>query len=54
MNNKVLLIILSFFVPPLAVFLKNGAGKHLLINIVLCLVFWVPAIIHSIWLVTQD
>ncbi|MGY6647241.1 YqaE/Pmp3 family membrane protein [Wenyingzhuangia sp. IMCC45574] len=51
--NKVVLIILSFFIPPLAVFLKRGVDKHLFINIVLCFVFWIPAILHSLWVVTQ-
>ena len=51
--NKVLLIILAILLPPLAVFLKNGAGKDLLINIVLCIFFWLPGIIHALWLVTK-
>jgi uncharacterized membrane protein YqaE (UPF0057 family) len=53
MDNKLLLIILSIFLPPVAVFLKNGAGKDLIINIVLCFFFWVPAIIHALWLTTK-
>jgi uncharacterized membrane protein YqaE (UPF0057 family) len=51
--NKVLLIILALLLPPVAVFLKNGAGKDLLINIVLCLFFYVPGIIHALWLITR-
>ena len=53
MDNKLVLIILSIFLPPLAVFLKKGAGKDLIINIVLCFLFYVPAIIHALWLVTK-
>lgn len=51
--NKVLLIILAILLPPVAVFLKCGVGKNLLINVVLCLFFYVPGIIHSLWLVTK-
>lgn len=51
--NKVVLIILALFLPPVAVFLKSGIGKDLLINIVLCLLFFVPGVIHSLWLVTK-
>jgi uncharacterized membrane protein YqaE (UPF0057 family) len=51
--NKVVLIILALLLPPVAVFLKNGAGKDLLINIVLCLFFYLPGIIHALWLVTK-
>jgi len=53
MNNKVLLIILSILLAPLAVFLKKGAGKDLIINIVLCFVFYIPAVIHALILVTK-
>jgi uncharacterized membrane protein YqaE (UPF0057 family) len=53
MDNKLLLIIISLLLPPVAVFMKNGAGKDLIINIVLCFVFWVPAIIHALWLSTK-
>lgn len=51
--NKVLLIILAILLPPVAVFLKSGVGKNLLINVVLCLFFYVPGIIHALWLVTK-
>lgn len=53
MDNKILLIILAIFLPPLAVFLKEGAGQSLIINVVLCFLFWIPAIIHSLWVVTK-
>ena len=53
MDNKLVLIILSIFLAPLAVFLKKGAGKDLIINIVLCFLFYIPAVIHSLWLVTK-
>ena len=53
MDNKLVLIILSILLAPLAVFLKKGAGKDLIINIVLCFFFYVPAIIHALWLVTK-
>ena len=53
MDNKLLLIILSIFLAPLAVFLKKGAGKDLIINIVLCFLFYIPAVIHALWVVTK-
>lgn len=37
--NKFVHIILAILLPPVAVFLKSGFGKDLLINIVLCLFF---------------
>lgn len=51
--NKVLLIILAILLPPVAVFLKSGAGKDLIINIILCLLFFVPGLIHALWVVTK-
>jgi uncharacterized membrane protein YqaE (UPF0057 family) len=53
MDNKLVIIIAAVLLPPLAVFLKKGAGKDFLINIVLCFFFWVPGIIHALWLVTK-
>lgn len=51
--NKLVLIVLAIILPPLAVFLKKGGNKDLVINILLCLLFYVPGIIHALWLVTQ-
>lgn len=53
MDNKLLLIILAIFLPPVAVFLKKGLGKDLIINIVLCLLVFLPGVVHALWLVTQ-
>ncbi|WP_286262066.1 YqaE/Pmp3 family membrane protein [Thalassotalea atypica] len=52
--NKIIHIILALLLPPIAVFLKSGVGKDLLINIVLCLFFYVPGILHAVWLITKD
>lgn len=51
--NKIVLIILAILLPPVAVFLKSGVGKDLIINIVLCLVFFLPGVVHALWLVTK-
>jgi len=53
MDNKLVLILLSIFLAPIAVFLKKGAGKDLIINIVLCFFFYVPAMIHALWITTK-
>ena len=50
MDNKVVVIIVSILLPPLAVFLKKGAGQDLIINIVLTLLGGIPGIIHALWL----
>ncbi len=53
MDNKIVLIIIALLLAPLAVFLKRGADKHLLINIVLCFLFYLPAVVHALWVVTK-
>ena len=49
--NKIVLAIIAIFLPPVAVFLKCGAGKDLLINILLCILFFVPGVLHALWLI---
>ncbi|MYM63887.1 YqaE/Pmp3 family membrane protein [Pseudomaricurvus sp. HS19] len=53
MDNKLVLILLAIFLAPVAVFLKKGAGRDLLINILLCFLMYLPAVVHALWLVTQ-
>jgi len=52
-TNKLLLIIIAILLPPVAVFLKSGVGKDLLINIILCLLFFIPGVLHALWVVTK-
>lgn len=54
MDNKVVLIIIALFLPPVAVFMKSGANKAFVINILLCLLFYFPGIVHALWLVTKS
>lgn len=52
-TNKLLLIVIAILLPPVAVFLKCGVGKDLLINIILCLLFFIPGLLHALWIVTK-
>ncbi len=45
--SKVILILLAILLPPLAVYLKTKVAKGTLINIVLCIFFWIPGILHA-------
>jgi uncharacterized membrane protein YqaE (UPF0057 family) len=47
--SKLIMILLSIFLPPVAVFIKEGIGKHLIINIILCLLFVLPGSVHALW-----
>ncbi|WP_077286143.1 YqaE/Pmp3 family membrane protein [Cognaticolwellia aestuarii] len=51
--NKLVHIIIAIILPPLAVFLKSGMGKDLVINIILSLLFFIPGVLHALWLITK-
>ena len=53
MDNKLVLIIVAIFLPPVAVFLKKGVGKDLVINILLTLLVFFPGMVHALWVVTK-
>jgi len=53
-KNKCLgicLIIIAFFLPPLAVLLDRGCTCDLCINILLTLLGWLPGVVHAIYLI---
>jgi len=52
-SSRLLHIILAIFLPPIAVFLKKGIGKDLIINIILCLLVFFPGVVHALWVVTR-
>ncbi len=51
---KIVKIILSIILPPVAVFMQVGATKHLWINIILTIFGGVPGVIHALWLTLTD
>lgn len=49
--------ILSFFIPPLGVFLQVGLGFHFWLNIILTLLGYFPGLLHAlfvIWTINGD
>lgn len=52
-EQKLLLVIIAILIPPLAVGLKEGIGLHLILNIVLCLLFWLPGLLHALYVVLR-
>merc|ERR1712198_158930 len=50
---RTLALVFALVFPPISVFMVNGLGLHLLINIVLFLLGFIPAIIHALWLVLK-
>jgi len=44
-------IIIAVFIPPLAVLLEVGFSQQFWINLILTLIFFVPGMIHAIYIV---
>lgn len=52
MDNKVLQVIAALFIPPLAVYMKNGKIDNAFwINIVLWILGWFPGVLHALYVV---
>ncbi len=49
MGKKILWALVAFFLPFVAAFV-HGRPMDLVINVVLCLFFWIPAVIHAFWI----
>jgi uncharacterized membrane protein YqaE (UPF0057 family) len=53
-GSEICLVIISIFLPPLAVLLQRGCGVDLCINILLTLLGHIPGVIHAIYLILHD
>jgi len=50
---NVVRIVLAIFLPPVAAFLTVGLGLQFWLNLILTLFFFVPGMIHALWLVVK-
>lgn len=50
---SLVMILLTIFLPPVAVALKEGLGLQLLLNILLTLIGWLPGVVHAFWINTR-
>ncbi len=44
-------IIAAIILPPLGVFFEVGLSKHFWINVLLTIFFWIPGMIHAIYII---
>ncbi len=52
MDNKILQVIVCFFIPPLAVYMKKGTIDNTFwINVVLTILGGVPGLLHALYVV---
>ena len=49
--SRILLIVLAILIPPLAAFLVTGFRGHFWLNLLLTILFYLPAQVHAVWLV---
>jgi len=56
MNNlsPVILVIIAILLPPLAVGLKAGIGGALVLNIILTIFFYIPGLLHALYVVLKS
>lgn len=47
-------VVLAIVLPPASIFLNEGMGATLFINILLTLVGWVPGSIHAVWVLSKQ
>lgn len=52
-TQKLLLIIIAILLPPLAVGLKAGIGGALILNIILTILFYIPGLLHALYVVLK-
>jgi uncharacterized membrane protein YqaE (UPF0057 family) len=50
---KIIRVLIGLFIPPLGVFLTEGIGTTLVINILLTLLGWLPGSIHAVWVILK-
>ena len=48
-----LMILLTIFLPPVAVALEKGIGLQFVLNLILTLIGWLPGVIHAFWVQTR-
>lgn len=51
---NIIRIILALLLPPVAAFLTVGIGLHFWLNLILTICFFVPGMIHALWLVVKN
>ena len=51
--SDVFKVICAILLPPLGVFVETGCSIHLLINIILTILGYIPGIIHALYIIFQ-
>ncbi|AEO66366.1 uncharacterized protein THITE_2044357 [Thermothielavioides terrestris NRRL 8126] len=49
-----MLYVTAFFLPPLAVYLKQGATTAFGTNLCLTMLGWLPGVVHAVYVLARD
>ena len=50
--KTILLLILIFFIPPLAVyFVQKQCNSTVVLNLILYILFWIPGVVHALYVI---
>jgi uncharacterized membrane protein YqaE (UPF0057 family) len=52
-TNTLLMVIIAILLPPLAVWLKTNSLGGTVLNVILCVFFWLPGLLHALWVVLK-
>lgn len=52
-DMKIMAVILAIIFPPLGVAIREGAGFSLVVNLILTFLFWIPGLIHALWVILR-
>ncbi|HRW29251.1 MAG TPA: YqaE/Pmp3 family membrane protein [Emcibacteraceae bacterium] len=52
--SKLVIILLCIFLPPVAVFILRGFSGAFFLNIILVLLFFLPAVVHALRIALSD
>jgi len=53
-NGDVFLYFLAILLPPVSVFLKRGCAADFWINVLLCILGWIPGVIHAWYIISKS
>ncbi|KAF5318451.1 hypothetical protein D9619_010730 [Psilocybe cf. subviscida] len=53
-NSDVFLYFLAILLPPVSVFLKRGCAADFWINVLLCILGWLPGVIHAWYIISKS
>lgn len=53
LQSSLIWAIVAIFFPPLPVAIRTGCSGHFILNIILLLLAWIPAVLHAWWVILE-